>query len=169
MALKLIGTYSKRLGLPEYSSHQFSVTIETELTTAGDVGAESTRLYQLLQQSVDEQIQQTGFVPGKRYGRRGAPPAKSEPNGRPPESDAVLWHCTDRQRELILKIIADHQLNKNDVEALSREMFDGLGVRKLEKAEASELIKELLARHGGGGSRPPGNRRPRRATASSGR
>ena len=30
MALKLIANYSKRLGLPGYSSHQFSVCVETE-------------------------------------------------------------------------------------------------------------------------------------------
>jgi hypothetical protein len=30
-AVKLIANYSKRLGLPGYSSHQFSVSVETEL------------------------------------------------------------------------------------------------------------------------------------------
>jgi len=30
MAIKLIANYSKRLGLPGYSSHQFSVSVETE-------------------------------------------------------------------------------------------------------------------------------------------
>ncbi len=32
MAIKLIANYSKRLGLPGYSSHQFEVSIETEIT-----------------------------------------------------------------------------------------------------------------------------------------
>ena len=31
MAVKLIANYAKRLGLPGYSSHQFSVSVETEL------------------------------------------------------------------------------------------------------------------------------------------
>ena len=31
MAIKLVANYSKRLGLPGYSSHQFSVSVETEL------------------------------------------------------------------------------------------------------------------------------------------
>ena len=63
MAIKLIANYSKRLGLPGYSSHQFSVSVETELNAAGDITAESERLYQLLQSNVDEQILHTGFVP----------------------------------------------------------------------------------------------------------
>ena len=37
MALKLIATYSKRLGLPGYSSHQFSVCVETEISNIDDV------------------------------------------------------------------------------------------------------------------------------------
>jgi hypothetical protein len=41
MAIKLIANYSKRLGLPGYSSHQFSVSVETELSAASDI---ATRL-----------------------------------------------------------------------------------------------------------------------------
>ena len=63
MAVRLIANYSKRLGLPGYSSHQFSVSVETELRDVQDVEGESQRLYQLLQQNVDAQIQDTGFVP----------------------------------------------------------------------------------------------------------
>lgn len=54
MAIKLIANYSKCLGLPGYSSHQFSVSVETELVTTDDVTAESERLYQRLQTTVDE-------------------------------------------------------------------------------------------------------------------
>ena len=31
MAVKLIANYAKKLGLPGYSSHQFSISVETEL------------------------------------------------------------------------------------------------------------------------------------------
>lgn len=72
MALKLIANYSKRLGLPGYSSHQFSVCVETEITSIDDVAGESSRLYQTLQQSVDEEIQRTGFVPDHGYGMNDA-------------------------------------------------------------------------------------------------
>jgi hypothetical protein len=73
MAIKLIANYSKRLGLPGYSSHQFSVSVETELVTTDDVAAESERLYQRLQATVDEQILHTGFVPPADYGMEPAP------------------------------------------------------------------------------------------------
>jgi len=41
MAVKLIANYAKRLGLPGYSSHQFSVSIETELQNLDNVRKES--------------------------------------------------------------------------------------------------------------------------------
>lgn len=53
MALKLIANYSKRLGLPGYSSHQFAVTVETEISNINEVAAESACLYETLQNSVD--------------------------------------------------------------------------------------------------------------------
>lgn len=68
MAIKLIGNYAKRLGLPGYSSHQFSVSVETELSDSGDIQGEAARIYALLQDAVDREIQETGFVPGDEYG-----------------------------------------------------------------------------------------------------
>ena len=44
MAIKFNATYSKKLGLPGLSSHQFSVSVETELVTTDDIPAESQRL-----------------------------------------------------------------------------------------------------------------------------
>ena len=61
MAVKLLGNYAKRLGLPGYSSHQFSVSVETELTDMGQVQGEVTRLYGLLQNAVDREIVHLGF------------------------------------------------------------------------------------------------------------
>lgn len=68
MAIKLTGNYAKRLGLPGYSSHQFSVSIETELTDLSQVEDEVARTYRLLQEAVDREIQETGFVPDVEYG-----------------------------------------------------------------------------------------------------
>ena len=45
MAVKIIANYSKRLGLPGYSSHQFSVSVERELASADNVSAEASALY----------------------------------------------------------------------------------------------------------------------------
>ena len=70
MAIKLTGNYAKRLGLPGYSSHQFSVSVETELTDITQVPDEVARLYRLLQDAVDCEIQETGFVPDDAYGLR---------------------------------------------------------------------------------------------------
>ena len=157
MALKLIASYSKRLGLPEYSSHQFSVSIETELTGVEDIAGESKRLYETLQNSVDEQIQHTGFIPSKGYGaanRNGSNGHHTNGNG--------AWACSDKQRDLILKLIEEHHLDKGDVESLARERFDGKGVKQLNKLEASGLIDELLERVG---EKPSRNRSRRNGTA----
>ena len=63
MALQIEANYSKKIGLPGYSSHQFSITIKSELTNISQVEAESSRLYALLQSSVDLEIQKTGYLP----------------------------------------------------------------------------------------------------------
>jgi hypothetical protein len=150
MAIKLIANYSKRLGLPGYSSHQFSVSVETELVTTDDVAAESERLYQRLQSTVDEQMLKTGFVPPGTYGME-------DTNGSDapaPETvthihDNGRWKCSDKQRELILKLVDEHNLDKNEVDHLARQRF-GKGVKQLSKLEASGLIDELLETYGGG-------------------
>lgn len=160
MAIKLTANYSKRLGLPGYSSHQFSVEIETELVATDDVAAESARIYQLLQTNVDEQIQRTGFVPPTDYGTE-VPQASladsGRGNGSVRPSASTAWKCTQKQRELIENLVAEHQLDKNEVDHLARQRF-GNGVRDLNKVEASGLIDELIETHGGQ-QRPPANKR----------
>ncbi len=162
MAIKLIANYSKRLGLPGYSSHQFSVSVETELAPADDVPAEAARLYHVLQSSVDEQIQATGFVPPAGYGMesREASVAPTAGSGwRVPPA----WKCSPKQRELILGLVDEHQLEKAAVEALAVERF-GKGVRLLNKVEASGLIDELLESHGGRRQAAPANATGRAGT-----
>jgi len=161
MAIKLIANYSKRLGLPGYSSHQFSVSIETELLATDDIPHESARLYHLLQSNVDQQILQTGFVPPTDYGMEtttNSTAANStgqqgqfSQSGQPTAhtSDTTRWKCSDKQKELILKLVNEHQLDKNEVDALARQRF-GKGVRQLSKLEASGLIDELLDTYAAG-------------------
>ena len=169
MALKLIANYSKRLGLPGYSSHQFSVSVETEISNLNDVAGESTRLYQLLQQNVDEEIQRTGFVPDEGYGisEQGARNGhQNGANGHATNGEA--WACSDKQRDLIIKLVDEHGLDKGQVDDTSREMF-GVGVRELNKLQASGLIDRILDEHGGG--RKPSRGRsapPRRSYANGG-
>ena len=165
MAIKLIANYSKRLGLPGYSSHQFSVSVETELVTTDDIPGESERLYQLLQANVDEQILTTGFVPPATYGmdphaasnghtQAGAPAPTNIANWQ----RGPAWKGSDKQRDLILKLVDEHQLDKSEVEALAVERF-GKGVRVLNKMEASGLIDELLDTHGQTNQQGAGKRR----------
>ena len=178
MAIKLIANYSKRLGLPGYSSHQFSVSVETELTTAADIPAESERLYQLLQSNVDTQMLATGFVPPGDYGMDS--PAANPPGNigsqAPPDNVTNVatwqrgpaWRCSDKQKDLILKLVDEHQLDKADVEALAVERF-GKGVRTLNKVEASGLIDELLDTYGRPDSRQGERGSNRRGSAYNGR
>jgi len=186
MAIKLITNYSKRLGLPGYSSHQFSVSVETELVTIADIHAEAERLYGLLQSNVDSQMQQTGFVPPGTYGMEmpDGSPSSNGTNGvngtngthAANGSNGPLdgrWKCSDKQRDLILKLVNEQQLDKHRIEALAVERFNH-GVRLLNKLEASGLIDELLATHGNGGN--GGNTRqadpgttPRNGSAYNGR
>jgi hypothetical protein len=46
----------------------FNVSIETELQNLDNVREESARLYDSLQEAVDQQSQKTGFVPPGGYG-----------------------------------------------------------------------------------------------------
>ena len=157
MAIILEAAYSKKLGLPNYSSHSYVVSVSTELSDPTQGEAESARLYALLQQSVDSQIQQAGYLPdATRYGMNGgepAAPAHLDGNGHQHADHPIhqqpgdQWVCSDIQKELILKLVEQHELDKKEVEALSKEMF-GLPVKTLNRLQASGLIEELLERHG---------------------
>lgn len=206
MAIKLISNYAKRLGLPGYSSHQFSVSVETELHDLERVPGEMARLYQLLQQAVDREIQQTGFVPGDDYGLHNSPASRlvslsaqeshypsngsgnsngngngnGHGNGHPQGSPGnTRWACSDKQKEFILKLVTEHGLDREVVEGISLDRF-GVGVKLLNKLQASGLIAELLelvnqsqgnggnGSNGGNGNASNGSR-PRAASRKGGR
>jgi hypothetical protein len=146
--------YSKKIGLPNYSSHQFSVSIKAELADITQIEQESSRLYEVLQQSVDNNIQTVGYLPSQN----GAVVIKSQTNGHQngngnhngngqPKPLDDKWACSPKQRELILKIITEAKLEKTQVEQLAQDRF-GVGVRQLNKLQASGLIEELLAETG---------------------
>ncbi len=163
MALILSTDYSKKLGLPGFSSHQFSVSIQTELTDLDRVPGEVARLYQLLQQAVDREIQQTGFVPAEGYGepqrslpgngygnndhangngsgyasRRNTAPANGNANGN------GAWQCSDKQRRLLTDLSRELQLSEKDLDERALRLFQR-PVRQLNKLSASGLITDLL-------------------------
>ncbi|QQL45737.1 hypothetical protein [Sulfuriroseicoccus oceanibius] len=131
MAITLSTNYSKKLGLPGYSSHAFSASIEVELASTDALPAEIERLYHLLQQNVDQQIQSPGFVPDGHYAS--SPPAD---NGNIVPINGGQWNCSPKQQKLILKVIEEQHLDKHDVESVAQQRFNK-GVRELNKLEAS--------------------------------
>jgi hypothetical protein len=138
--------YQKKIGLPQYSSHQFSVTLRTEIADLANVQTESARLYALLQQSVDTSLQQPGFLPGHN-----AANGNGSGNGR-----IETWGCSEKQRDLILRMVEEHKLDKAAVEHLAQDRF-GKSVKALNRLEASGLIDALIGQTGG----TPGNQRRR--------
>ncbi len=140
MPVILEANYSKKLGLPAYSSHQYMITLRTELSDLSQVEAESSRLYALLQSSVDRELQKPGFVPE-------APKGNGNGHGQHQSGDNGGWNCSEKQQNLIQKIVTENHLDKNEVEALAQERF-GKGVKALNKLEASGLIEELLEKTG---------------------
>ncbi|HEV2695862.1 MAG TPA: hypothetical protein VG347_23435 [Verrucomicrobiae bacterium] len=150
--ITLEANYSKKIGLPGYSSHQFSLTLRSELADLSQVDKESARLYAVLQQSVDRNIQQIGYLPSANG--NGYANGHTNGNGHPKlENDK--WACSDKQKELILKITEEHQLDKTKVDQLAQDRFSK-GVKQLNKLEASGLIEELLEQTGQ--TKPHGSR-----------
>ena len=146
MALKLIANYSKRLGLPGYSSHQYSVCVETEINNINDVAGESSRLYQSLQQSVDEEIQHTGFVPDHGYGMEGKTNGNGSPNrtngngNGKGHTNADGWVCSDKQRDLILKLVDEHHRLRILYQEATGKQESGLELHHLVKTKVPKLV-----------------------------
>ena len=144
MPIFIEANYAKKIGLPDYSSHQFAVTLRTELSDLSQLEKTSAELYARLQQSVDSQIVNPGYMPG-----HSAPPVKStgqQTSVTDPHNEDS-WKCSDKQRDLILKIVDEHGLDKAEIEKLAQERYS-TGVKQLNKLQASGLIDELLETHG---------------------
>ncbi|MDB4759254.1 hypothetical protein OAF99_02825 [Akkermansiaceae bacterium] len=150
MAIKLVANYSKRLGLPGYSSHQFSVSIETELLTTDDVPGEARRIYHMLQTNVDEQIQATGFIPTADYGhqlpKQQAPRQNNQPQAQS-EPDHDGWTCSEKQENFIRRIMKENNLVPKVIDDLAHQRF-GRPAPRLNKMQASGLIDALLDQYG---------------------
>src|SRR5579872_5123360 len=85
--------YSKKIGLPGYSSHQFAITLRTEITDVSQVQGESSRLYQLLQEGVDESIQEVGYLPNQNGGNGNG--SNGNAHSRSPSD---VWQCSPKQK-----------------------------------------------------------------------
>ena len=80
------------------ASHSYVVSVRTELTDIEQMPDESSRLYRMLQDAVDREIQQTGYVPDQQHQRErhgkyrlvvGVKP-RPRPRGGSPMSDSQL-------------------------------------------------------------------------------
>jgi len=152
MAIKLVANYSKRLGLPGYSSHQFSVSVETELRDITEADTEMANLYHQLQRNVDAQIQETGFVPSEAYGsqssQRQAPQQNTQPQTHAQSvSDHEEWSCSGKQEEFIRRIMQENNLTFTMIDDLAHQRF-GRPAPHLNKMQASGLIDALLDQYG---------------------
>jgi hypothetical protein len=161
MAIKLVANYSKRLGLPGYSSHQFSVSVETELRDITEADTEMENLYHQLQRNVDAQIQETGFVPSEAYGsqspQRQAPLQNTKPQTHYEQSepDHDGWSCSEKQEKFIHRIMKENNLPITEIDDLAHRRF-GRPAQRLNKMQASGLIDALLDQYG---SKGKGNQR----------
>jgi hypothetical protein len=183
MAIKLSANYSKKLGLPQFSSHSFSASIEIELSDITQAEAEIQKLYQLLQQSVDQEIQNPGLRPeangqntngngnghhqqqnGRTYHLNGNGRQHSNGQTQQPKAVGDAWNCTDGQKGFILRIVNENaNITKQDAEDLSQQLF-GIGVKQLNKMQASHSSSRIcssrqanphLAKPAGSNNNPP--------------
>jgi hypothetical protein len=156
MAVILSMTYSKKLGLPNFSSHSCSVSLTVEIQDPSQAAQESSKLYSLLQTAVDHEIEHVGYMPdASTYGMKPSQNGNgTQPhsNGHQPNGEA--WSCTDGQKAFLKRIIHDHNLNKDEVEQMAQDLF-GIGVKALNKMQMSQLIDDLLEKTGNknGGAR----------------
>lgn len=154
MALQLEANYSKKVGLPGYSSHQFSLSLKAEITDPAQAPAEVARLYRLLQDGVDTSIKEVGWLPegkptnGNGNGNGNTHPRNGNGNAQPTNGNHEQWNCTPKQQDLIIKIVDDNRLDKAEVEKLAMDRF-GKGVKQLNKLDASGFIEELFEKYPG--------------------
>ena len=143
MALNLVANYTKKIGLPNFSSHSFSISCTKEITSIDHVEDESTELYSILQHAVDTQLAKVGYTPETNGSAgRQAPTNHLKINGAHSNGAGSSWRCSEKQEALLRKLLCDHDLEEI-AEQIANETF-GQPVGALNKSQASVLIKTLL-------------------------
>jgi len=168
MAIKIESAYSKTIGLPNYSSHKFHLSLTTEVTDLSQVAAEAEKVYRILQTAVDKELSQPGFVPNGQGDSKSSQPAApshapsngasatSTGNGAHPTGPAQQWACSPKQQSLIEDIGQRNNVEMTVFVDLAQKRF-GKELTQLNKLEASGLIDELLDRYAE--RKPAGGRR----------
>jgi hypothetical protein len=148
MGTLLQASYSKKLSLPNYSSHSFMVTLSAEIGSLRKLQSETKRLYALLQNTVDEQLKAVGFLPDtSNYGVIGDKPT----NGSTVKAAALrnaatsseTQGCSDKQRALIEKVAKREKFALVDLDGIAQALFQ-LPLARLDKRQTSRFISELL-------------------------
>ena len=150
MAVLLDITYSKKLGLPNYSSHSLGIGLKAEVANLDEVRGEVEKAYSLLQQSVDSQIVHSGFVSNEDKGENGTDQVQKtqvKVNGNGSKTDPDKWNCSVRQKGLIVSVIERNGLDFRVVDDLSQELH-GRPMSDLGKMQVSAVITEVLDRWG---------------------
>ena len=138
MAIILKASYRTVLTQASSSSHQFSLSVRTKVADLTQLKSESARLYALLQSSVDNAIQNNGSVPRSRNGNREWHLPRIRPRQR--DQNHQTWACGRKQKKLLLRFIADYNLDWSAIERLAQQRFSR-PVRALNQPQARELIR----------------------------
>lgn len=167
--IQIEATYSKKLGLPNFSSHSFMISVRAEVSSLRRLETESARLYRVLQSSVDKEVQEVGFLPdATKYGmltNGKAPQNGTSKNGHRspavPATAADVTQPSDKQRALIEKVAKREKLTAVELNGMAQTLFQRpLG--QLDRKQTSAFITELLMLAG-----PTRFRRPSAAPAQS--
>ena len=142
MAISLEFNYGKKLGLPGYSSHNFGVSMKSEVNDPESIPKEAERVYSLLQKSVDSQIANPGLVSFENES-----PSQAQPTVNGKRTDPEKWNCTIRQRALIVGVLERNGLELNAADDLANELH-GKPMSELDRPETSGVITVVLDRWG---------------------
>lgn len=149
--IQIQATYAKKLGLPNFSSHSFMVSVSAEVSSLRRLETEAKRVYALLQSSVDEQLKAVGFVPDTtKYGMlvegEGARNGASN-NGQhtpaTPVSQTGAAEASDKQKVLIEKVAKREKFTAEDLDGIAKRLF-GSPLAELDRKQTSGFITELL-------------------------
>ena len=139
MPVIITACVSKKVGQANYGSAGYSLTVQSEVSNLDQVREESRRLYNLLNESVNSELS------GENNHEKRAEWPTIVRNNAPQEQQ---WKASEKQRDLILKVIEDNNLDRSDIEDLAGEMFGTNSLPELNRLQASGLMDEMLTRWG---------------------